>query len=68
MPKGKVLWFDKKKGYGFIKCDDDGRDIFVHSGDSYPEQFLSFQTGDRVEFEIAEAPQGVKAVNVRKLD
>lgn len=67
MPKGKVLWFDIKKGYGFIRCDDE-RDIFVHSGDSHEDQPLSFQQGGRVEFEIVETPQGLKAINVRKTD
>ena len=26
---GKVKWFDCKKGYGFIICED-GKEVFVH--------------------------------------
>ena len=30
MPSGTVKWFNEERGYGFIKHDNSGRDVFIH--------------------------------------
>ncbi len=65
MQKGTVKWFNETKGYGFI-TKEDGVDIFVHYSEIKSEGFKTLAAGQTVNFEIAEGPKGLKAVNVTK--
>jgi CspA family cold shock protein len=64
MATGKVKWFNRTKGYGFITSDD-GTDVFVHYSGIAGDGFKSLDDGQAVEFEVAEGPKGPKAENVR---
>jgi CspA family cold shock protein len=63
--KGKVKWFDEKKGYGFIQCED-GNDVFVHFSAIRESGYKSLNEGDAVTFDIVEGSRGKQATNVRK--
>ena len=47
---GVVDWFDPKKGYGFIKCEQDGKDIFCHYSDINMEGYKVIMAGNKVSF------------------
>ncbi len=66
MPKGKVKWFDNKKGYGFI-TPEDGKDVFVHHTAIQGDGYKTLQEGQEVEFDIVQGPKGEQASNVTKL-
>lgn len=60
--KGKVKWFDSKKGYGFIE-QESGKDIFVHKNETTD----NIRGDDNVEFDIGEGKKGPCAINVKKV-
>lgn len=50
MESGKVKWFDRKKGFGFIEKDD-GTDLFVSYRDINDEGYKYLRFGQEVTFE-----------------
>lgn len=60
---GKVKWFDKQKGYGFIE-QENGEDLFVHFQSVVAEGFRTLEEGQNVEFDVIQGPRGVQASNV----
>jgi CspA family cold shock protein len=65
MEKGKVRWFNNKKGYGFIQKDSDGKDIFIHYSAIDMEGYKTLKTNDPVEFEIVQGDKGPQAAGVK---
>jgi CspA family cold shock protein len=63
MAKGRVKWFNEKKGFGFISKDD-GNDVFVHFSAIKRDGFKSLDEGDEVEFEVSQGPKGLQATKV----
>ena len=66
MLKGKVKWFDARKGYGFIEKED-GTDIFCHFSVVNVEGYKTLKDGQEVEFEIESNEKGERAKNVTPL-
>lgn len=64
---GTILWFDDRRGYGFIECLQFEKNIFVHFNrvESY-ENFKTLSKGQIVTFEATQTVKGFMAVNVRQ--
>ena len=66
MPTGKVKFYDKDKGFGFVSRDDGG-DVFVPSS-ALPDGVEELKAGTRLEFGVAAGKRGEQALSVRVLD
>lgn len=64
MATGTVKFFNDQKGFGFIKPDDDGDDVFVHRSnvDTADQTLMDNQ---QVEYEIGQGRKGPEARSVR---
>jgi CspA family cold shock protein len=65
MASGTVKWFNDTKGYGFIKPDGEGEDLFVHHSAIEGSGFHSLAEGQRVEYEATRGQKGMQATAVR---
>ncbi len=65
--QGIVKFFNPDKGYGFIKPDDGGRDIFVHITAVEQAGLASLNEGQKITFEVEpdKKGKGPKAVNLQ---
>lgn len=58
MAQGEILWFDKGRGFGFIRPDMGPRDVFVHASALDGWTAESVESGAKVEFELLQAGDG----------
>ena len=66
MAKGKVKWFNNRKGFGFIQ-QEDGPDLFVHFSSINSDGYRSLNEGEEVTFDVEDGERGPKAVNVSRV-
>jgi CspA family cold shock protein len=63
---GMVKWFNPSKGFGFIKPDDDGPDVFVHVNAVKRAGYSDLLEGARVSYELVTGRNGKQsAENLR---
>lgn len=57
---GTLLFFNRKKGYGFINSEEAAKDVYVHIKDTKGR----LRKGDKVRFKVEPTEKGLRARNV----
>lgn len=65
--KGRVKWFNKEKGYGFIKVEEE-EDIFIHYSNIDMPGYKTLKEDQLVEFDLVKTQKGNQAENIKLLD
>ncbi|MEW6049921.1 MAG: cold shock domain-containing protein [Candidatus Zixiibacteriota bacterium] len=64
MSKGKVKYFNDRKGWGIITCYDTEQDVYVHHTAINMQGYKTLREGQEVFCEVSQSDHGLKARNV----
>ncbi|MBE0536622.1 MAG: cold-shock protein [Phycisphaerae bacterium] len=64
MSTGKVKWFNASKGFGFIRPDDGGDDLFVHHSEIKTTGYATLEEDQKVSFQVGQGKKGPCATDV----
>jgi CspA family cold shock protein len=62
---GIISWFRADKGYGFIKPDDNSKDVFLHFKELQKIGLNNIEKGQKLSFEIRKKKNKLSAVNIK---
>lgn len=65
MQTGIISWFRADRGYGFIKPDDNSKDVFLHLKELKKIGLNYVDKGQKLSFEIRKKKNKLSAVNIK---
>lgn len=68
MQTGTIKWFNKDKGFGFIKPDDNSKDIFLHYKELKKINLETIEAKTKISFDTKEDKNNrIHAFNLKLL-
>lgn len=67
MQKGKLKWFNDRKGFGFL-INNNGEDVFVHYSQIKKDGFKTLKEDNIIEYDEIVTDKGLQAQNVTILN
>lgn len=65
MAIGTVKWFNPTKGFGFIRPEEGGNDVFVHISALEKAGLRNLQDGQKVSYDLTTERGKTAATNIR---
>jgi len=62
---GTVKWYNAVRGFGFIRSDRGGKDIFVHASALNRAGIADLAEGQRVAVDVVDGRKGPEAAGLR---
>ena len=66
--EGTVKWFNPDKGFGFVVCEDGGKDVFVHVSVVERAGLRGLDEGQRLAMKVVKTQKGREATSLTVLD
>src|SRR5207249_654946 len=66
--EGTVKWFNPDKGFGFVVCEDGGKDVFLHISVVERAGLREVGEGQRLAMKVAKTEKGREAVSMALID
>ena len=66
--RGRVKWFDTRKGYGFLVAEDSGTDILLHVNVLRAFGQTSVAAGALVDVEVEQTARGTQATRILNIE
>jgi CspA family cold shock protein len=57
--EGTVKWFSPEKGFGFVVCEDGGKDVFVHISVVERAGLRGLDEGQRLAMKVVRTQMGI---------
>ncbi len=66
--EGKVKWYNKEKGFGFIQMPNGALDVFIHANQLRKSGLdFALEEGEKVKFRMNKGDKGPFATNISKV-
>jgi CspA family cold shock protein len=66
--EGTVKWFNADKGFGFVVCEDGGKDVFLHISVVERAGLRGVDEGQRVAMKVVNTQKGREAISFALID